>query len=62
MTAQPPLNLPPWENHLQAYLLTQGAAGHWYDTSAYGGPKIVPSLLLTTTGRESGDELQLPLF
>jgi proline iminopeptidase len=62
MSAQTPQNLPPWENHLKAYLLTDGAAGHWYDTSAYGGPKIVPSLLLTTVGRESGQDLQLPLF
>jgi deazaflavin-dependent oxidoreductase (nitroreductase family) len=62
MTAKTPLDLPKWEKHLQAYLDTDGAAGHWYDTSAFGGPKIVPSLLLTTIGRESGAELQLPLF
>jgi deazaflavin-dependent oxidoreductase (nitroreductase family) len=55
--------LPQWvQDHMTAYLLTDGAAGHWYDASGKGGPKIVASLLLTTTGRKSGTELQLPLF
>ena len=55
--------LPKWiQDHLTAYLTTDGAAGHWYDASAKGGPRCVASLLLTTLGRKSGKELQLPLF
>jgi proline iminopeptidase len=60
---QPQSKLPKWiQDHMTAYLTTDGAAGHWYDASAKGGPKIVASLLLTTIGRKSGTELQLPLF
>jgi deazaflavin-dependent oxidoreductase (nitroreductase family) len=65
MSAQPSSTskLPQWiQDHLTAYLLTDGAAGHWYDASAKGGPRMVPSLLLTTIGRKSGQALQLPLF
>lgn len=63
MSSQPQSKLPQWvQDHMTAYLLTDGAAGHWYDASAKGGPRIVASLLLTTTGRKSGNELQLPLF
>ena len=63
MNSQPQSKLPQWvQDHMTAYLLTDGAAGHWYDASAKGGPRIVASLLLTTTGRKSGNELQLPLF
>lgn len=64
MSTQPqPSKLPQWvQDHMTAYLLTDGAAGHWYDASAKGGPKVVASLLLTTIGRKSGQELQLPLF
>lgn len=55
--------LPQWvQDHMTAYLLTNGAAGHWYDASANGGPNCVASLLLTTVGRKTGQELQLPLF
>lgn len=63
MSSQPQSKLSQWvQDHMTAYLLTDGAAGHWYDASAKGGPRIVASLLLTTIGRKSGHELQLPLF
>jgi proline iminopeptidase len=63
MTDQPRAKLPKWmADHMQAYLETNGEVGHLYDASAAGGPKAVPSLLLTTKGRKSGADLQLPLF
>lgn len=63
MTNQQAAKLPKWmADHLRAYLDTNGETGHLYDASAMGGPSAVPSLLLTTTGRKSGAELQLPLF
>ena len=55
--------LPAWiTDHLRRYLETDGADGHHFDASAIGGPSAVPSLLLTTVGRRSGEPLQLPLF
>ncbi|HKY90592.1 MAG TPA: nitroreductase family deazaflavin-dependent oxidoreductase [Nevskiaceae bacterium] len=55
--------LPKWmQDHLKAYLETNGETGHLYDASAMGGPKAVPSLILTTKGRKSGQDLMLPLF
>lgn len=48
-------NLRPWmEDHLRRYLATNGADGHlWMG---------VPTLLLTTTGRSSGENRMLPLI
>jgi len=55
--------LPEWiRDHLRRYLETDGADGHHFDARARGGPSAVPSLLLTTVGRRSGEPLQLPLF
>ena len=39
-----------------------GEAGHMWDTSAAGGPGLLPTLLLTTTGRKSGTESIMPLL
>jgi proline iminopeptidase len=55
--------LPEWiQKHLDAYLATDGRDGHMFDTTAVGGPGPVPCLLLTTTGRKSGDLSILPLI
>ena len=55
--------LPDWiRDHLRRYLETDGAEGHHFDASGIGGPSAVPSLLLTTVGRRTGEPLQLPLF
>jgi len=48
-------NLPDWiKDHLRRYLETDGADGHIW--------RGVPTLLLTTKGRKSGDWQTLPLI
>ena len=57
-------NLPGWMvDHANRYLESGGTAGHLYKMSPPGRPEItVPSLLLTTTGRKSGERFVFPLF
>jgi proline iminopeptidase len=57
-------NLPDWMvEHANRYLASGGADGHIYEMSQPGRPQIrVPSLLLTTTGRKSGERYIFPLF
>src|SRR6202163_4829989 len=57
-------NLPEWMvEHTKRYLSSGGADGHMYKMSRPGQPEIiVPSLLLTTTGRKSGEKFIFPLF
>lgn len=58
-----PKELPDWiKNHRDRYLATNGEEGYLWDASLGGGKGMVPTLLLTTTGRKSGRELQLPLI
>lgn len=53
--ATPNPELPAWiAEHLRKYQATNGADGHIWNG--------VPTLLLTTTGRKSGDERTLPLI
>jgi hypothetical protein len=49
-------NLPQWmKDHTDLYLSSGGTEGHMYTISRPGAPALtVPSLLLTTTGRKSG--------
>jgi deazaflavin-dependent oxidoreductase (nitroreductase family) len=55
--------LPDWiKNHLARYIATDGADGYLWDASLGGGKGMVPTLLLTTTGRKSGNPLTLPLI
>ena len=55
--------LPVWiKNHLERYIATNGEDGYLWDASLGGGKGMVPTLLLTTTGRKSGRELTLPLI
>ena len=55
-----PAHLPDWiRNHIRRYLESDGADGHMWDL---GGPGLVPTLLLTTTGRKSGKPQILPLI
>jgi deazaflavin-dependent oxidoreductase (nitroreductase family) len=55
--------LPPWiKDHLNRYLATDGEDGYLWDASLGGGTGMVPTLLLTTTGRKSGKSLTLPLI
>ena len=58
-----PANLPGWiGDHLRRYLESDGADGHMWDSSSVGGPGPVPTLLLTTASRHSGQRLTLPLL
>lgn len=55
--------LPAWiKDHLSRYLATDGADGHLWDATLGGGTGMVPTLLLSTTGRKSGLVLTLPLI
>jgi deazaflavin-dependent oxidoreductase (nitroreductase family) len=55
--------LPDWiKNHVARYLASDGADGYMWDASLGGGKGLVPTLLLTTTGRKSGNALTLPLI
>jgi deazaflavin-dependent oxidoreductase (nitroreductase family) len=57
-------NLPDWMvEHANRYLASGGSDGHMYKMILPGRGEIsVPSLLLTTVGRKSGDRFVFPLF
>ncbi|MCW5748464.1 MAG: nitroreductase family deazaflavin-dependent oxidoreductase [Alphaproteobacteria bacterium] len=57
-------NLPKWmKDHVDVYLSSGGKEGHLYTIRLPNVPeKAVPSLLLTTTGRKSGEKYLFPLF
>ncbi len=57
-------NMPQWMvDHANRYLQSGGADGHIYETKTPdGSPISVPALLLTTTGRKSGEKFLFPLF
>jgi len=52
----------PWiAEHIKLYQTDPEKAQHW-DSSALGGPGILPTLLLTTTGRKTNRPRPLPLI
>ena len=52
----------PWiAEHIELYR-TDPAKAHDWDSSSLGGPGVLPTLLLTTTGRNSGEPRSLPLI
>src|SRR5450432_2232856 len=57
-------NLPDWQvQHANRYLASGGSEGHMYKIDVPGRGEITaPALLLTTTGRKSGDKFIFPLF
>jgi deazaflavin-dependent oxidoreductase (nitroreductase family) len=57
-------NLPDWMlQHANRYIASGGTDGHLYKMTQPGRPEItVPSLLLTTIGRKSGEKYVFPLF
>jgi proline iminopeptidase len=57
-------NLPGWMvEHTNRYLSSGGTDGHLYKVTPPGYSEMsVPSLLLTTTGRKSGEKFIFPLF
>lgn len=66
MTAEAKLapNMPQWMvDHANRYIASGGTDGHLYKIEVKGhGELNVPSLLLTTTGRRSGERYIFPLF
>ena len=57
-----PDNLPEWiAEHLKQYL-EDPDKGHYWDASWAGGKGPTPCLLLTTTGRRSGEPRVIPLI
>ncbi|HZO22610.1 MAG TPA: nitroreductase family deazaflavin-dependent oxidoreductase [Steroidobacteraceae bacterium] len=58
-----PQDLPSWiKDHVTRYLATNGEDGYMWDASLGGGKGMIPTLLLTTTGRKTGRTLTLPLI
>ena len=57
-------NLPGWMvEHANRYLSSGGTDGHMYKVTPPGYPEMtVPALLLTTTGRKSGEKFIFPLY
>jgi len=49
------------EAHIKLYLEDPDSA-HMWDSTIVGGPGILPTLLLTTTGHKSGEPRMLPLI
>lgn len=55
--------VPDWiADHLRTYLESGGQEGHLWDSTPAGGPGLLPTLLLTTTGRASGQPRTAPLI
>lgn len=57
-------NLPNWMvEHANQYISSGGTEGHIHTQKPPGYPELkVPSLLLTTTGRKSGEKFIFPLY
>jgi deazaflavin-dependent oxidoreductase (nitroreductase family) len=57
-------SLPQWQiDHFNRYKSSGGTDGHMYTVTPPGYAEMtVPSLLLTTTGRKSGEKFIFPLF
>ena len=52
----------PWiAKHIQLYR-TDPEKAHMWDSTPLGGPGLLPTLLLTTKGRKSGEPRALPLI
>ena len=62
--AKVPANLPKWmTDHVDRYLKSGGKDGHMYEANFPNmKPITVPSLLLVTKGRKSGEKYLFPLF
>ena len=57
-----PKSLPGWiQDHIELYL-RDPEKGHMWDSGPLGGPGLLKTLLLTTTGRKSGKPGILPLI
>jgi deazaflavin-dependent oxidoreductase (nitroreductase family) len=52
----------PWIAEHIALYRSDPAKAHLWDSTHVGGPGLLPTLLLTTTGRKSGEQRSLPLI
>ena len=52
----------PWIAEHIALYKSDPEKAHMWDSSALGGPGVLPTLLLTTIGRKSGEPRPLPLI
>ena len=60
--AKPAPNLSAWAlDHLRRYLASDGAEGHHWQSAVAPEYGLMPALLLTLTGRKSGQKYILPL-
>ena len=60
--AKMPDNLPQWmKDHVDRYIKSGGKDGHMFTTPTQPGLSV-PSLLLVTKGRKSGEKYLFPLF
>ena len=58
-----PEHLPDFiKNHVRQYLESGGKEGHQWDSSAVGGPGLLPCLLIAAKGRKTGKFTTLPLL
>lgn len=58
-----PASMPGWvQKHVKAYLESGGREGHLWDATTVGFKGVLPCLLLTTTGRKTGEKHLLPLI
>ena len=57
-----PANMPDWISQHIELSLSDPEAAHLWDSSSFGGPGILPTLLLTMKGRKSGEQKMLPLI
>ena len=56
-------DLPDWPgDHLRRYIASDGAEGYYVDFRPIGGYELTPALILTTTGRRTGEPRKLPLI
>jgi deazaflavin-dependent oxidoreductase (nitroreductase family) len=51
-----------FKDHLARYLATDGADGYLWGAGTDGAKGLVPTLLLTTIGRKTGNSLTVPLI
>jgi len=57
-----PADLPDWiTDHIKLYI-EDPEKGHYWDSTPIGGPGVLPILLLTTSGRHSGQPRLAPLI
>ena len=52
----------PWIAEHIALYRSDPEKAHMWDSTPLGGPGLLPTLLLTTTGRKSGEKRSLPLI